>query len=170
MANQGKPFADKEIEYIRANYHSMDVGDIADNLGRTRNSVLGRAYRMGLCETTGKQRTSCNERAARIVERRQQIVLKVPIQMMKDPADDERVVAGTSADDADVDERFAGKLLITDLKPNGCKWPVEEIERKHFFCGAPRILGCPYCPEHAAGAYNGTWSPQRWSDRRKRYR
>jgi hypothetical protein len=38
-------------EYIRENYRRLGPRRIAENLGVTKNSVIGHAYRMGLSNT-----------------------------------------------------------------------------------------------------------------------
>lgn len=43
-----KYFTDDEIEFIKDNYHSMTVDEIADNLQRTPKAIRGKIERLGL--------------------------------------------------------------------------------------------------------------------------
>ena len=42
------PWTPDEDTYLKAHYKSASPAAIAQHLGRTRNAVLGRAYRVGL--------------------------------------------------------------------------------------------------------------------------
>ncbi len=41
-------WTDKELEFLRANSKILSLEDLAFNLGRTVNSVIGKAYREGI--------------------------------------------------------------------------------------------------------------------------
>jgi hypothetical protein len=38
-------------------------------------------------------------------------------------------------------------------RTEGCQWPISAVGEPYQFCGAERISGRPYCPEHADRAY-----------------
>ncbi len=43
-----------------------------------------------------------------------------------------------------------------DLNERMCRWPIGHPGDSDFrFCGAQRVAGRPYCPEHCALAYRG---------------
>lgn len=166
MNQHGNSFSDYEVDFIKANYGSMDTGEIADKLGRPRNSILGKAFRLGLSDSTGKTRKSCTQRAKRIAERRPQSLpplMKLSTQMMPMSADDEIVV---SADDAKEPAERAVPCGLLELRGSGCRWPVAD----RLFCNADVVVGCSYCAMHAAASGAGYSKPTHWTDRRKRYR
>jgi hypothetical protein len=42
---------------------------------------------------------------------------------------------------------------LFDLQWHDCKWPVARVDEQWLFCRQPRVLGRPYCPEHAKLSY-----------------
>jgi len=49
------------------------------------------------------------------------------------------------------------RIGIIELKLNTCRWPIGEPTDEDFcFCGAPTVVGKPYCAEHCAMAYSGS--------------
>ena len=51
------------------------------------------------------------------------------------------------------DEKIATAILIGDLKPSSCRWPVEGHGHDMRYCGCVAIPGIPYCGPHARRAY-----------------
>jgi GcrA cell cycle regulator len=54
----------------------------------------------------------------------------------------------------DADIPPAQRRSLLDLDRHTCRWPVGDPgNRDFFFCGAPPLVGKPYCAEHCARAY-----------------
>lgn len=49
---------------------------------------------------------------------------------------------------------IAGKIHLTDLKLNTCRWPIGDPTDEDFcFCGQQTVVGKPYCLKHCQEAY-----------------
>ena len=47
-----------------------------------------------------------------------------------------------------------GKIHLTDLKMNTCRWPIGDPKDEDFcFCGQQTVMGKPYCLKHCQEAY-----------------
>lgn len=86
-------WTEKELIYLRANYHLYSSEELAKALGRTKNSVIGKASRMGI---------SGVDKHRQVVTRNEPID-PTPIKYQKRP------------------DRTLFKL--EDLKPNQCHYP-----------------------------------------------
>lgn len=57
------------------------------------------------------------------------------------------------------------RVSFTDLREHHCKWPVGDPvdagNNSPIFCGAERVPGLPYCPEHTRRAYGSAAPEQR---------
>lgn len=53
---QYSPWSKAEIKTVKRLYHRVPVRQIAEQLGRTRNEIIGRAKRLGLCKPTAHLR------------------------------------------------------------------------------------------------------------------
>ena len=40
-----------------------------------------------------------------------------------------------------------------ELERHHCRWPVKGAAAETFYCGADRVEGSPYCPQHCRMAY-----------------
>jgi GcrA cell cycle regulator len=126
-----------EDAVIKTMWGKYRCDEIAALLGRTLDAAAGRAYRLGLC----KHRT----------KRVKFIPLAKKPSRASSMTDDEKV----AAENAEVDAEKPAGYRLADLKSRQCRWPVHSIDDVHFFCGAPKVDGAPYCSEHCALAYNG---------------
>lgn len=105
------------------------AADIAEALGGiTRNSVIGKANRLGL-------------------EKR-------PSPIKKAKTTKKTVVEDNDSLDDDSDLMDAKSFSILDIKEGMCRWPVGDPQDEDFhFCGKKALEGCPYCDKHATEAY-----------------
>jgi GcrA cell cycle regulator len=147
----------------------LSAGVIAKMLGTTRNAVIGKINRMGLTRSPSIARMNYTyAMAIRSARGRARKVVKPHLGAHpghKHNASDQKVrhiLAVASAKLA-----FAGKAGPTpphakpllDLARHECKWPVNDARSSdgHVFCAAHTEIGCNYCPEHQARA----WQPSR---------
>lgn len=127
---------DKLIE-LRAERLSSSL--IAIELGTTRNAVIGKANRLGLCRSFGKAGQPKKRRAYPIRSRRISLarIFREPPPMIDDaliPAEQRKT--------------------MMELHEDDCRWPVGEVgDPGFFFCGGPVETGQPYCAGHCARAY-----------------
>ena len=52
------------------------------------------------------------------------------------------------------DKPVDGGIKMMELSARTCRWPLGDPKESDFsFCGCAPVPGLPYCPEHAARAY-----------------
>jgi GcrA cell cycle regulator len=131
---------------------------IANDLGCTRNAVIGKAHRLGLPSRDTTVRDEYKKRK-RIQRKRKEALAPapvIPVSLSHEPLDIRPVV--------NVEEKRAGVSLL-DLKENMCRWPIGDPREDDFhFCGCPikpENGRKPYCEKHAKIAY--TYVPKRRS-------
>lgn len=146
--NHGWP--DERVEELKRQVDEhFSAGKIADNMGMTRNMVVGKLHRLGLStagSTTGKER--CPRPAA----------WYEPSKPKRGPS-----VTATSllrlllrerpeAPDLPPDQSPCA-VTILDLNTHTCRWPIGEPSHVMSYCGAEPFPGVPYCSRHACLAY-----------------
>jgi len=108
---------------------------IADELGRTRNSIIGRCNRMDIRLLNGSMKGRKKPRRAKPKR------VPMPQCLAKPPGSPPKAIEPK-------------RLTITQLKPNSCRWPLGDPSRPDFrYCGAHADTW-PYCQAHRALAYN----------------
>ena len=107
----------------------LPITKIGLELGVSRNSIAGKAHRLGL-----PKRNS-------------------PISKSGDPR------KNNNKADIQTDKELPLKLLLRDVEwsRNRCCWPLGDPKLPGFsFCGTSIIPGRPYCEEHSKLAYTST--------------
>lgn len=129
--------------------NGLTCSQIATEIGVTRNAVIGKIHRLGLCpvrEPGGLERT-CSPRPRRERAARRAPVLQVLFS-------DRARVAETAA--ARPVQSGQPRSLL-ELTKGQCRWPVGEAAgdcgADPFFCGNATIAGLSYCAGHARMAY-----------------
>lgn len=134
------------------------AADIAKVLGKnvTRNAIIGKAHRMGLSgrpspikkpPSAGKKEAPRKETPAR--------------ETKKAPEKQTKAAAGPVREPVSEPVKFereaippGGGVALIDLTERMCKWPIGDPQEDDFtFCGRNIRPGTPYCPDHAAAAY-----------------
>lgn len=73
---------------------------------------------------------------------------------------------GLSGRPSPIKKKTTRGATILSLTERMCKWPIGDPAHEDFhFCGKPAQPGLPYCPEHAAIAYQPA-SKRRAEDRK----
>lgn len=173
MSSSKEPWPQDMLDTaIRLWKDGMSGTEVGQIIGKSRNAVLGKMHRLGLCD--GKKpagrRVVVAARKARAekVEKpkaaksKAQKKLKRP--NWRTPAnkgmhwhrrglnDNSSTFALTSAPVPDIVDP-PGKYTLMDLDKDMCKWPVGDPTSSDFgFCGDPRVEGRPYCACHARRA------------------
>jgi GcrA cell cycle regulator len=113
----------------------FSCGQIARELGLSRNAVIGKTNRLGLSKQAGLRK---NARPRTVTD---QTILRASWAKSQ-PALLE--VPGESAQ----------AYSLFELQQWHCRWPVGDPSSEDFgFCGNMRIAGLPYCAAHARIAY-----------------
>ncbi|MCC3246701.1 GcrA family cell cycle regulator [Methylocystis sp. WRRC1] len=139
MAIVNRPWTEKEIEIVRDMWGTAaSAAEIGKLLGRTKNSVIGRAHRMGLANAAKPQHAPITKpprpaKARKPKERE----LSVP-EIIPPPIDHIEIPEGVS---------------FADLRANGCRWVIGNPEDLTC-CGAPAShAGSAWCSHHRALVY-----------------
>jgi hypothetical protein len=111
----------------------LSASQIAESLGTTKGSVLGKFRRMGLSKPLVR-RTDVRP------------TTKVPKGKAYVAAKREALAKNGNP------HLPPGSLSILDLKADDCRWPVTD-RPPHLFCGRVKWGGSPYCAEHSSRAW-----------------
>lgn len=147
------------------------AAEIAKTLGKgvTRNAVIGKAHRMGLSgrpspikkpaapkkEPAAKKERATAAPAAPAVPagRGKKAAPPPPAATAKASAQLNKEVEELKSIQKEIVPLGGGVALI-DLTERMCKWPIGDPRDADFtFCGRGIRPGTPYCPDHAAMAY-----------------
>lgn len=133
------PFTKDQDDFLREHYNKKPAWWIAEQLGRTKNSVIGRAQRIG-CSGSLPRRTD--------------LVVRVP---KPDAPKKVRISAAGTDRRRMVKTRFRSLdnmpfvgLAVVDLRTEQCRFIVSEMP--YLFCDGDIERGS-YCEHHAGVCY-----------------
>jgi GcrA cell cycle regulator len=113
----------------------FSCGQIARELGVSRNAVIGKTNRLGLSKEAGLRKNALLKTVT------QRMILRALW------AKSQSALLGLSGESAKACSLF-------ELQQWHCRWPVGDPSSEDFgFCGNIRIAGLPYCADHARIAY-----------------
>jgi GcrA cell cycle regulator len=123
----------------------FSCGQIARELGVSRNAVIGKANRLGLSRfrsaIPGRLKQTGTRRNARPMTATQRSILRA-------------LWAKPQLGFAEVPGDGAKACSLLDLQRWHCRWPVGDPTSENFgFCGNRSVPGLPYCPAHSRIAY-----------------
>lgn len=135
------------------------AAEIAKTLGKgvTRNAVIGKAHRMGLSGRPSPIKKPVP--AAKKETPKKEVVKNIAKKLAV--AETRPVKASPFAREPEPLKKplkeiapLNGGIPLVDLSERMCKWPIGDPRDDDFtFCGHPIRVGTPYCPGHAAAAY-----------------
>jgi GcrA cell cycle regulator len=133
-------WGEKEDGALRAGVlGGKSAKDVADEMGISRNAVLGRAWRLGL-NFSGERKPRGKTRQLAVNGVRRPRVPKVKLApRVPTPA----AVAALETFTAPPEPQQPVGVTLMDLEEGMCKWPVGDL-----FCGCKAMRGKPYCPQH----------------------
>ena len=151
---------------------NMTSGQCAKVMGVTRNSIIGRAMRLGLKHSgpitfdvassphVGHTRTvRAGSKKAEIIYSSEQPRKRL---RRSNYANSRTVVIEDVEEACDLPpDQSDFAVALFDLEPRHCRWPLGEGPAQ-MFCGAAKVSGHPYCPRHGNMAYKK--SPNRVTD------
>ena len=142
----------EEDAVIRELAKTHSAAQIAQRLpGRSRASVVGRAWRLGMSLAKDEATRLELEHPHRKRARRDSCPPRFAAATMEAwPQTPEPVRRAALA----VQPRL---MLLEQLSGNHCRWPYGEAEVR--FCGRPRVDAAPYCGPHRALAYQPETAP-----------
>src|SRR5262245_341015 len=118
----------------------LSCSQIADEIGVSRNAVIGKINRMRLSRFGAVVARPRQRRAPPRFVSQHQILAALRAEPQPLPQE------------APVD---AGpRCSLVDLDEAGCRWPISDPGARDFgFCGRTKVNGLPYCAGHARMAY-----------------
>jgi hypothetical protein len=166
--------AERDTRLRELNAQGLSAGRIANELGTTRNAVIGRSQRIGLAKTGRAlskrrlQRAAPKAKAPAIVHRpgkgfartgegRALVKTKNPFFGFGQPgnrrAPHKVAVPGISDIPVEPETRFA--VSIWDAGAKHCRWPLNDSSpvSEFRYCGAAVLRGCTWCAFHAARGF-----------------
>jgi GcrA cell cycle regulator len=120
-------------------------GQIAREIGVSRNAVIGKVNRLGLSHfksiVGGRPERTVTTKTARPRIVTQQGILRA-LRAAPQLAPVEEVVVS------------ANRCSLLELQQWHCRWPINDPGAEDFrFCGNTHVDGLPYCPAHSRMAY-----------------
>lgn len=160
-------WTDERINTLKKMWkEGKSAAEIAKTLGKgvTRNAVIGKAHRMGLSGRPSpiKKPAPPKKEAVKAAPKVQAAAPKAaPKKAASAPATAKVQPPSREAEELKKMEREApqigGGVALIDLTERMCKWPIGDPKDADFsFCGRGIRPGTPYCPEHAAMAYQAS--------------
>jgi GcrA cell cycle regulator len=123
----------------------LSCGQIAREIGVSRNAVIGKANRLGLSRFKSATAGQLGETGSR-KNARPRIVTRHRILRA--------LWAKPQLGFAEVSGDSANRCSLSELQQWHCRWPMGDPTAKDFgFCGNKPMDGLPYCPAHARIAY-----------------
>lgn len=132
----------------------LSAGQAAQRMGVTRNTVIGKLYRLGLCKrmdpraATSSQRNAGKKRAKVFAARKQRRSASVFVaEALPLPRED----APTGP-----------LVMFADLEAHHCRAPYGDPKQPGFgFCGCKVVPGLSYCETHVRRFYTAPNLPER---------
>lgn len=143
LANEPTWTAER-IELLKSRFEAgLSCREIADDIGVSRNAVIGKLSRLNLTRGTG--------RAARSPERGQAAKGHRP---GTGPRPAYRILRALNADADDEPIQTGHYCSLLELSEVKCRWPISTPGADDFcFCGNTPVEGLPYCAGHTRLAY-----------------
>jgi GcrA cell cycle regulator len=156
----GEGWTEERIEMLKKLlFDGLSLKQIGRELGITRNSVVGKAHRLGLSKGGVPASIAATPvpRGPRRIKRRPQNITPVLAHINRADPGLPPTLSTPTPEDIPMGER---KTLMKLLN-NDCRWPIGDPRDPDFgFCGAPKCAGSSYCAGHARIAYRKPGEPQ----------
>jgi GcrA cell cycle regulator len=120
-------------------------GQIACEIGLSRNAVIGKATRLGLLGQRARARKAAPSTIRRAEPRTKPLTHKRTLMALR---------AQPQFSCPEVPENSANRCSLFELKEWHCRWPMGDPTTETFgFCGSTPVHGLPYCAAHARIGY-----------------
>jgi GcrA cell cycle regulator len=141
-------WTDERLELLKSRFtQGLTCREIADDIGVSRNAVIGKLSRLNLTRERGGEaprparKDAPKGRRRGSVPRLQYRILQAVYAEPLAPADDEPIANGHCCS-------------LLELNEERCRWPISTPGAEDFcFCGNTPVEGLPYCPGHSRLAY-----------------
>ena len=149
-------------DYWMQGYSGLWIGD---KLGKTRTSIMGLVWRMGLMRVDRPGNPSPHKQTKhnRYTGRKavQPVLARKPLRAIMgakrsdgEPVSLDSVSMPEPSVAAKTSYRVGGKIDLMALRTSSCRWPLGDPQIKGFgYCGAATDGICPYCAIHKKIAF-----------------
>lgn len=137
-------WTDEMIQFVRENYRILTGPELIQRLyeisgGRelTRSAIMGKVWRLGLCEPESKiapEPKQAKRRNNKFNTKRSKSFKKPSAEQVKLWATNRKL-------------KRNGALYILDLHDHNCRWPMGEV-KDLMFCGKQTVHLSSWCAEH----------------------
>jgi GcrA cell cycle regulator len=133
--NQTIAWDDRQLDLLHKLWTSgMSASQIGEQLGITRNAVMGKVYRLGITRVLQPASRAEKAEGARYARAGK---------LLRRPAEVKPIAAPRRG------RHHAGNKTIFDLEAHDCRFPLSDPNcAGMLFCGAQTIPGRPYCQTH----------------------
>jgi GcrA cell cycle regulator len=157
MSRNDATWTTERVDALRQYFAAgLSCGQIAREIGLTRNAVIGKMNRMGL---TRPREVLVRQVRERPVERKSPMRDIWRRDRSPSVGDQHRMLADAYAEPPRPEEipiRDGRGLSLLELGRDGCRWPISAPGADFCFCGSEPAKGLPYCIGHARLAYRPT--------------
>jgi GcrA cell cycle regulator len=148
-------WTDERVELLKRRFEAgLSCRQIADDIGVSRNAVIGKLSRLNLTREKARDARRPAPKAAAKGHRpgtgpRLRCQMRLALYAEPQPAgDDEPIHNG----------HCCSLLELSDAR---CRWPISTPGAEDFrFCGNPPVEGLPYCAGHTRLAYRPSYRPR----------
>jgi len=139
----------ERVELLKRHFEAgLSCREIADQIGVSRNAVIGKISRLNLKRQKEGPVRAARKDAAKTPRSRAFAALR--LRLLKPDA--ESAEPPPVIDDEPIHNGHTCSLF--ELSQETCRWPISTPGAPDFcFCGNPPIEGLPYCPGHTRLAY-----------------
>jgi len=138
----------ERVELLKSRFEAgLTCREIADDIGVSRNAVIGKIARLNLSRAEGvserfsEPKVSPRTRAPRSPPGQRQL-LKA---LRPEPAPEEAPICSEH------------RCSLLELSEEKCRWPISDLGPADvWFCGNKPLKGFPYCAGHARIAYQAS--------------
>jgi len=137
----------ERVEQLKMHFDAgLSCGQIARQIGVSRNAVIGKLNRLGLARAKPAIVRPAERRSAPRLPRPQLVTQhQILVTLRAEPrvaVDEPAIPAGQHCS-------------LFELNEGKCRWPISEPGSAGFcFCGNEPVKGLPYCAGHARMAYH----------------
>jgi GcrA cell cycle regulator len=155
-------WTDERINLLKKMWkEGKSAAEIAKTLGKgvTRNAVIGKAHRMGLSGRPSPIKKPAPVKKEASSAPKKAPAASAPLRKPAAPASTKQnPILAKEAEDlkklAKDEIPPGGGVSLLELTERMCKWPIGDPKEADFtFCGLGIRVGTPYCPAHAAMAF-----------------